>query len=87
MPSDKFFKFYDRYNNEIADKKTLSKLYANGYVKVLNKLLLDVAREDIVSQVDYTRPVTQVKQENQTAKEETGNKDIHIEGMGLEDLF
>ena len=87
LPNDRFFKFYDKDNNEIAYKKILSNLYANAYVKVLNKLLLDVAREDIVSQVDYTRPVTQVKQENQTAKEETGNKDIHIEGMGLEDLF
>lgn len=88
LPSDKFFKFYDKDNNEISDKKVLSKLYATGYVKVLNKLLLDVAREDIVTQVDYTRPVVTLAKPKETEmKEETNNKDIHVGDMSLEDLF
>lgn len=85
LPNPKWFKFYDHNNEEITDKKVLSKLYATGYCKILNRLFNISSGQELVSTIStdnpkskkpaYSQPTTKVEEPKpaETKTEDFGN--------------
>ena len=94
LPSSKWFKYYDKDNKEITDKSRVSKLYATGYLELLqesfiNEFKTDVKREDEFTFVRPPREDELTVDKKETVSTEVENKqEISVkEDTDLDSLF
>jgi hypothetical protein len=85
LPSDKFFKFYDKDRNVIEDKHTLSSLYAKSYVKLLTRIMEKESYKDMVKENMAQSPQkTTLKQQY---KQNTPANNVSSTESSIEDLM
>lgn len=78
LPSE-WFIFYDDGGNPISDKAVLSKMYAQGYLKTISKLLNFSANKDLISVVK-----TETNIENGKL---TQHKETSVSSASLDDIL
>jgi len=74
-PSDTWFKFYDKNNDQVTDKGILSMLYADSYLNKLTKLM-DAEMVKDFTQINNIEPKT--KQTVSNTVKTTGDLDLGI---------
>lgn len=85
LPDSKWFKFFDKDNNEITNKSILSKMYTINYVRVVSNLLEKAANNDLINIVKQETTSTKPSTSSETIN--TNNNEISIDSLDIDNLI